>query len=92
MTEAHVFVDQIEGELAVLVENTEEHPVPLRDLPYGVREGDWLTLAIPAPHTFSSLLLAVQDGEEDMPNFILDEATGSAVKKRVQSLMDELSG
>lgn len=92
MTEAHVFVDQIEDDLAVLLEDTEEHPVPLCDLPEGIQEGDWLTVEIPAPHSFSSLLLAVQDGEEDMPNFVRDETTGETVKKRVQNLMDELSG
>lgn len=92
MTEAHIFVDQIEDNLAVLVEDAEEHPVPLRDLPEGTQEGDWLTLEIPAPHSFSSLLLAVQKGEEDMPYFVRDETIGEAVKKRVQNLMDELSG
>lgn len=92
MTEAHLFVDQIEGNWAVLIEDTEEHPVPLHDLPEGTQEGNWLTVQIPPPHTFSSFLAAVRDGDEKMPPFVLDEAAGEAVKKRVQSLMDELSG
>lgn len=92
VAEIHLFVDQIEDDLAVLIEDTEESLVPLRDLPKGTQEGVWLTVEIPDSYTFSSFLAAVQDGGEKMPAFVLDEATGMAVKKRVQSLMDELSG
>jgi hypothetical protein len=38
-----VFVDRIEGESAILVENGQERRVPVRGLPNGVREGDWLS-------------------------------------------------
>ncbi len=92
MAEAHVFVDQIEGSLAVLVEDAEEYSVPLQDLPEETEEGDWLTVQIPSLYTLSSLLTAVEAGAERMPNFVLDKATGEAIEKRVQSLMDELSG
>lgn len=92
MSETHLFVDQIEDDLAVLIEDAEESPVSLRDLPKGTQEGAWLIVEIPDSYTFSSFLAAVQDGDEKMPAFVLDEATGTSVKERVQSLMDELSG
>lgn len=38
-----VFVDRLEGEVAVLVDNGRQRRVPLSSLPAGVREGDWLT-------------------------------------------------
>ena len=94
MAEAHLFVDQIEGDVAVLVEEAEdadEHPLPLSDLPIGTKEGDWLTVDIPDRYTVSSFLAAVQNGDEKMPYFALDDAAKEATNKQVQSLMDELS-
>jgi hypothetical protein len=38
-----VFVDRLEGEVAVLVVGGRERRVPLQSLPAGVREGDWLS-------------------------------------------------
>ena len=37
------FVDRLEGEVAVLVEDGRERRVPLAQLPQGVKEGVWLT-------------------------------------------------
>lgn len=95
MIEAHLFIDQIEEDLAVLIEDgaeAQEYFVPLTQLPEGAREGSWLTMEIPSPYTLSSFYAAVQDGREELPEFVLDEATSEAVKHRVQSLMNELSG
>ena len=95
MVEAHLFIDQIEEDLAVLIEDgaeAQEYFMPLTRLPEGAKEGSWLTVEIPAPYTLSSFYAAVQDGREELPEFVLDEATSQVVKQGVQSLMDELSG
>ncbi len=94
MAEAHFLVDQIEGDWAVLTEDTEEgqdYPVLLTALPAGTKEGDWLKTDIPFPYTVSSFFATVEVGREQMPHFVLDEGAREAIKNRVQILMDELS-
>lgn len=106
MATAHLFLDQIEEELAVLTEpggegeqdkegeqneEAQEYMVPLTDLPVGVQEGDWLTVEIPTEDTLS-YYNAVQEGRERWPEFVVNEAMGEAAKHQVQALMDELSG
>ena len=95
MATAHLFLDQIEGKLAVLTElggEGDEYILPLADLPSGVQESDWLTVEIPPPYTVASYAAAVQEGHEQWPEFAVDEALGEAAKHQVQALMDELSG
>ncbi len=95
MAEAHLLVDQIEGDWAVLTEDAEEgqdYPVLLTALPAGTKEGDWLKTGVPFPYTVSSFFAAVEEGREQMPDFVLDEGIREATKSRVQLLMDELSG
>ncbi len=41
-----LFVDRIEGPLAVVIWAAEEHVVPLDALPLGAREGAWLSLSV----------------------------------------------
>lgn len=70
------YVDRVEGDMAVLVEDSEqahEWSVPLARLPEGTREGQWLK-------------------KVGQAHLVRDEATEKAVKERVRSLMDELSG
>lgn len=101
MATAHLFLDQIEGELAVLIEQGgegqeyeegQEHVIPLIDLPVGVQEGAWLTVEIPTEDTVSSYFAAAQEGRQKWPDFTVDEAMEQAAKQQVQALMDKLSG
>ncbi len=100
MSTAHLFLDQIEGELAVLIEQGgegqepeegQEHIIPLSALPMGVQEGTWLTVEIPTDDTVSSHFDAAQEGREKWPDFVRDEEMEQAAKQRVQALMNELS-
>lgn len=98
MATAHLFLDQIEGELAVLIEQGgegqeegQEHIIPLTALPVGVQEGAWLTVEIPTDDTVASYFVAVEEGREKWPNFVRDEAMEQSAKQQVQALMDELS-
>ncbi len=84
MTTRRMYLDRIEGEVAVLLpddgENdaaaaAEEH-VPRSALPPDAREGDWLLAA--TQHTLHI-------------TYICDESSTQAAKARVQSLMDELT-
>jgi len=94
-----LYVDRIEGDMAVLVEDSDagrEMPVPLSRLPEGTKAGQWLTVAVPASRAgrdgprLRSFLAAGGVGTE-AAHFVRDEAAGATVKKRVQSLMDEMS-
>ncbi len=94
MATAHLFLDQIEEELAVLTEPDgagEEYILPLSDLPSSVQEGAWLTVEIPMPYTVASYAAAVQEGREEWPEFTVDEAMGEAAREQIQALIDELS-
>ncbi len=99
MATAHLFLDQIEGELAVLSEQGgegqeegQEHIIPLAALPVGVQEGNWLAVEIPTDDTVFSYFAAAQEGREKWPDFTVDEAMEKAAKQQAQALMDELSG
>lgn len=101
MATAHLFLDQIEGELAVLIEQGgegqepeegQEHIVPLTALPVGIQEGAWFTVEIPTDDTVSSYFAAAQEGHEKWPDFVRDKAREQTAKQQVQALMDELSG
>lgn len=94
-----LYVDRIEGDVAVLVEDSEEGhelPVPLSRLPEGTKEGQWLKVDVPTSLAgrggagIRSFLTAGSVATE-AARFVRDEAVGAAVKKRVQSLMDEMS-
>lgn len=94
MSKAHLFVDQIEDDLAVLVgdgEDRQEYVLPLAELPAVTKEGTWLTVEVPTAYTVASFFAAIENGDEQMPDFVQDKATEEVVKKQVQNLMDELS-
>jgi len=96
-SEQRVYVDRIEGDMAVLVEDTDQgHEIPIlrSRLPEGTREGQWLRVDVPAHHQGSvrAFLAAADENSEEAPHFTRDDAAGEAVKGRVQNLMDQLSG
>lgn len=82
MTTKRLYLDRIEGDVAVLLaddaadNDAAEVHVPRSALPPNAREGDWLlaTTEPDAPATYTR-----------------DEAETEAAKERVQSLMDELT-
>ena len=89
------FLDRIEGDVAVLLpegddeeqdEPAEEQHVPKAVLPPDAREGDWLT-ALPGQEDDGD----ARDAEPPRVGFAVDRAGTDTAKKRVQSLMDELS-
>jgi len=98
-SEQRLYVDRIEGDMAVLVEDSDaghELPVPLSRLPDGTKEGQWVKVELPASlagrgdFNMRSFLAAGSAGTE-AAHFVRDESAGATVKKRVQSLMDEMS-
>lgn len=98
MATAHLFLDQIEGESAVLIEQggegqeeEQEYIIPLTALPISVQEGAWLIVEIPTENTLSSCFAAAQEGREKWPEFAVDEAMEQDAKQQVQALMNELS-
>jgi hypothetical protein len=74
-----VYVDRIEGDIAILAEEEKHAPVRevrKKNLPRGTQEGDWLS-EFGEPNT-------------DGVRYEKDEAATAAAKAEVQSLMDEL--
>jgi hypothetical protein len=82
MRAERVYVDRIEGDVAVVVDDdgrSEQH-VSRRCLPRGIREGDWLRLKE-----------RQQDANDDVFPYERDPESTARARAEVQALMDELS-
>lgn len=98
-SEQRLYVDRIEGDMAVLVEDSEEGhevPVPLSRLPEGTREGQWLRVEVPASvrgniSNIRAFLAGDTAYSGAATRFVSDPEAAQAVQSRVKSLMDELS-